>query len=96
MQKQLFPANPASRVQTVIQPLYQDMLAQFASIRSDWIKRSFGSMLSKLEEVDEGGIWQGGRGREKTQLHGRLWDAMGVVAEVSYFDTSSSYFFPNH
>jgi hypothetical protein len=39
-------------------------------------------MLAKVDEVDEGGIWQGGKGGEKARLVGDLWDAMSIVVEV--------------
>lgn len=45
--------------------------------------KSFSSMLSKVEEVDEGGIWEGGRGKEKVAALVDLWDAMPIFTEVS-------------
>jgi len=45
--------------------------------------KSFRAMLVRVEEVDEGGIWEGGRGKEKVAALIDLWDAMPVMAEVS-------------
>lgn len=45
--------------------------------------KSFRAMLIRVEEVDEGGIWEGGRGKEKVAALIDLWDAMPVMAEVS-------------
>lgn len=44
--------------------------------------KSFRSMLVRVEEVDEGGIWEGGRGKEKVAALIDLWDAMPIMAEV--------------
>lgn len=46
--------------------------------------KSFRAMLVRVEEVDEGGIWEGGRGKEKVAALIDLWDAMPVMAEVSW------------
>lgn len=39
-------------------------------------------MLGKVEEVDEGGIWQGEKSGEKIKLLGDLWDALSIAVEV--------------
>lgn len=48
--------------------------------------KSFSGMLTRVEEVDEGGIWEGGRGKEKVAALVDLWDAMPILAEVSSFE----------
>lgn len=45
--------------------------------------KSFSGMLSKVDEVDEGGIWEGGRGKEKVAALVDLWDAIPLLTEVS-------------
>lgn len=47
--------------------------------------KSFSGMLSKVDEVDEGGIWEGGRGKEKVAALVDLWDAIPLLTEVGYF-----------
>ena len=55
----------------------------FAALRGDWMKRSLGGLVSRIEEVDEGGIWEGSRGREKVRGLVDLYEVMIVVLEVS-------------
>jgi hypothetical protein len=40
-------------------------------------------MVSRVEEIDEGGIWEAGRGKEKVKGLVGLWDVLLVVTEVS-------------
>lgn len=46
------------------------------------MKRSLGGMVNRVEEIDEGGIWEGGRAREKVKGLIGLWDVMVVILEV--------------
>lgn len=72
-----------SYTQSIIQPIFDDSMASFAQLRGEWMVKSFSSMLTKVEEVDEGGIWEGGRGKEKVAALVDLWDAMPILTEVS-------------
>jgi hypothetical protein len=56
----------------------------FAALRGDWMKRSLGGLVSRIEEIDEGGIWEGGRGREKVRGLVDMWEVMIVILEVSW------------
>lgn len=47
------------------------------------MERSLGGMVGRVDDVDEGGIWEGGRGREKVKGLVGLWEVLVVVAEVS-------------
>jgi hypothetical protein len=38
--------------------------------------------VSRVEEIDEGGIWEAGRGKEKVKGLVGLWDVLLVVTEV--------------
>lgn len=69
--------------QTIIQPIFDDTMAAFAQNRGEWMVKSFSGMLSKVDEVDEGGIWEGGRGKEKVAALVDLWDAIPLLTEVS-------------
>lgn len=44
--------------------------------------KTLGGMVSRVEEVDEGGIWEGGRGREKVRALGACWEVALVLVEV--------------
>jgi hypothetical protein len=66
----------------MIQPILDETLNSFAKMRGEWMVSSFRPMLARVEEVDEGGIWEGGRGKEKVAALIDLWDAMPIMAEV--------------
>jgi len=72
-----------SYTQSIIQPIFDETIASLANLRGEWMVKSFRAMLVRVEEVDEGGIWEGGRGKEKVAALIDLWDAMPVMAEVS-------------
>jgi exocyst complex protein 7 len=76
-------SSQQSYTQTIIQPIFDETISSFASMRGYWMVKSFRAMLVRVEEVDEGGIWEGGRGKEKVAALIDLWDAMPVMAEVS-------------
>lgn len=78
------PSSPQPKTESIIQPLYGDMVRSFADVRADGINRSMTHLLARVDEIDEGGIWEGGRGREKARGLIGLWDALIVIAEVSY------------
>jgi hypothetical protein len=58
-------------------------MSSFAAMRGEWMVKSFRGMLVRVDEVDEGGIWEGGRGKEKVAALIDLWDAMPIMAEAS-------------
>ena len=62
--------------------MFDDSMANFASQRGEWMKRSLGSMVNRVDEIDEGGIWEGGRAREKVRGLISLWEVMVVMLEV--------------
>jgi len=72
-----------SYTQSIIQPIFDETIASLANLRGEWMVKSLRAMLVRVEEVDEGGIWEGGRGKEKVAALIDLWDAMPVMAEVS-------------
>ena len=72
-----------SYTQSIIQPIFDETIASLANLRGEWMVKSFRAMLVRVEEVDEGGIWEGGRGKEKVAALIDLWDAMPVMTEVS-------------
>jgi exocyst complex protein 7 len=76
-------AAQQSYTQSIIQPILDDTMSSFASSRGEWMVKSLRGMLIRVEEVDEGGIWEGGRGKEKVAALIDLWDAMPIMAEVS-------------
>jgi exocyst complex protein 7 len=67
---------------SVIQPMFDDCMSQFANLRGEWMKRSLGVMVNRVDEIDEGGIWEGGRAREKVRGLISLWEVMVVILEV--------------
>jgi exocyst complex protein 7 len=72
-----------SYTQSIIRPIFDETIASLANLRGEWMVKSFRAMLVRVEEVDEGGIWEGGRGKEKVAALIDLWDAMPVMTEVS-------------
>ena len=40
-------------------------------------------LVSHVEEIDEGGIWESGRARDKVRGLISLWDVLIIVMEVS-------------
>ena len=67
---------------SLVQPMFDDSMTNFASQRGEWMKRSLGSMVNRVDEIDEGGIWEGGRAREKVRGLISLWEVMVVMLEV--------------
>ncbi len=39
-------------------------------------------MVNRVDELDEGGIWEGGRGRDKVRGLVGLWEVLVVILEV--------------
>lgn len=81
--KILSPSQATPKTDSVARPVFADAMKDFAAMRGDWMKRSLGGLVSRIEEVDEGGIWEGGRGREKVRGLVDLWEVMIVILEVS-------------
>lgn len=77
------PSSPHPKTESIVEPMYDDMIRSFASLRAEGISHSLDVLLGRVEEIDEGGIWEGGRGREKARGLTGLWDALIVLAEVS-------------
>lgn len=82
--KILTPPQPTPKTETVVRPVFSDAMNDFAALRGDWMKRSLGGLVSRIEEIDEGGIWEGGRGREKVRGLVDMWEVMIVILEVSW------------
>ena len=40
-------------------------------------------MVSHIEEIDEGGIWEASRGQDKVKGLVQLWEVMVIIMEVS-------------
>ena len=79
----LHPSQPTPKTETIVQPIFDQAMASFAELRGEWMRRSLGVMVGRVEELDEGGIWEGGRGREKVRGLVGLWEVLVVVLEVS-------------
>ena len=47
------------------------------------MRRSMGGMVSHVEEIDEGGIWEASRGQDKVEGLMGLWQVMIIIMEVS-------------
>ena len=82
MQKLIHPAEATPKTQTIVQPIFDQAMSTFADLRGDWLRRTLGAMVNKVEEVDEGGIWEGGRGKEKVRGLVGLWEVMVIMLEV--------------
>ena len=76
-----FPHKAMPRSESLFQPRFDDMISQFASIRGEWVCRSLSPMMSRLEELDEGGIWDG-QVEAKVEALVNLWEVMLVVIEA--------------
>ena len=46
------------------------------------MKKSLNSMISRIEEIDEGGIWESSRGTEKVRGIIDLWEVLIIIVEV--------------
>ncbi|ODN84885.1 hypothetical protein L202_00737 [Cryptococcus amylolentus CBS 6039] len=90
----LYPAAETPKTATVLNPSYEDAISKLAGIRGEWICRSMSSLVSKVEEADEGGIWEGHSGREKVESILRLWEVIIHVAEAETMLITT--LFPNH
>lgn len=83
MDKTLGSVEKNPKAVSVVQPMFSDGMMKFANLRGEWMKRSLGGMVNRVEEIDEGGIWESGRAREKVRGLIDLWEVMVVVVEVS-------------
>ncbi|OXB39264.1 hypothetical protein J007_00940 [Cryptococcus neoformans] len=90
----LNPANPAPKTLSIIQPIFEDAISQFARLRGDWVCRSLSALAVKVEEVDEGGVWEGQSGRGKVGNIMSIWEAIMHAAEGETMLAES--LFPNH
>lgn len=79
----LNPANPTPKTLSIIQPIFEDAVSQFARLRGDWMCRSLNALAIKVEEADEGGIWENQGGRGKVGNIMSIWEAIMHAAEVS-------------
>lgn len=59
------------------------LIRGLADLRGGWQRRTLGPVVERVEEVDEGGIWEGGRGREKVKAIMNCWEILLVLIEVS-------------
>ncbi|WVQ78246.1 hypothetical protein IAT38_000329 [Cryptococcus sp. DSM 104549] len=89
----LFPPNPTPKTAGIIQPIFEDAVTKFAALRGDWICRSLSGLASRVEEADEGGIWENG-GREKVGGLVTMWEAVLAAAEAETMLITT--LFPNH
>ncbi|WWD15716.1 hypothetical protein CI109_100138 [Kwoniella shandongensis] len=78
------PNNPTPKTTSIVQPIFDDAIARSSELRGDWMCRSLRSLVSRIEEADEGGIWEGGKGRGKEKVKGivGLWESVMVLAEA--------------
>ncbi|WVR04979.1 hypothetical protein IAU60_001991 [Kwoniella sp. DSM 27419] len=77
------PLNVSTpKTASIIEPMWSDTLRSFGDMRGDWICRSLNGMIGRVEEIDEGGIWQGGRSKDKIKGLVGLWDSLLLVAEA--------------
>ncbi|ORY27086.1 Cullin repeat-like-containing domain protein [Naematelia encephala] len=83
----LNPRKSTPKTSSIIEPIMENATSAFAEMRGEWIKRSLSGMMTRVEEVDEGGIWEGDRGREKVKGLIGLCEVVIVVAEVSMAET---------
>jgi exocyst complex protein 7 len=83
MTSMLHPTPPTPKTASIIEPIFDDTIATFAEMRGEWISRSFSGMIARVDEVDEGGIWEGGRGNDKVRSLVGLWEGLTVITEVS-------------
>ncbi|XAO24207.1 hypothetical protein I312_103002 [Cryptococcus bacillisporus CA1280] len=90
----LSPANPTPKTLSIIQPIFEDAISQFATIRGDWMCRSMNALLIEVEEADEGGIWEGKGGRGKVGNIMNIWEAIMHAAEGETMLAEA--LFPNH
>ena len=83
IQKILHPSKPNPKTETIVQPIFDEAMRTFADLRGEWLKRGLSVMMNRVEEVDEGGIWEGGRGRGKVRGLVGLWEVLVIILEVS-------------
>ncbi|KAK8870005.1 hypothetical protein IAR55_000575 [Kwoniella newhampshirensis] len=78
------PNAPTPKTQSIIQPIFDETIPNFASLRGDWMCRSMSGLVARIEEADEGGIWEGGKGRGKEKVRGLvgLWESVMILAEA--------------
>ena len=82
MQQLLYPTHSTPKTETLIRPIYDEAITAFAELRGEWMRRSYRVLVDRVEQVDEGGIWEGGRGREKVRGLIGLWEVLVIILEV--------------
>ncbi|GFZ46609.1 hypothetical protein JCM24511_03829 [Saitozyma sp. JCM 24511] len=93
----LHPASPRPalpKTESLLAPRYAELISSFADMRGEWMRKSLGVLLGRVEEVDEGGIWEMGRGREKAGGLVALWEGMIVLTEAETLLITT--LFPSH
>jgi exocyst complex protein 7 len=78
----LAPSNPTPKTELLVSPIFDEAMGGFAAMRGDWMRRSLSGMVSRIEEIDEGGIWEGGRGGEKVRALVDLCELLIIIMEV--------------
>ncbi|WRT66900.1 uncharacterized protein IL334_003865 [Kwoniella shivajii] len=78
----LYPRNPTPKTLSIVQPIWEQTISSFAEMRGDWFCRCLSGLVSRVEEIDEGGIWSEGRGRDKVRGLVGLWESLLNLAEA--------------
>ncbi|KAK4687879.1 exocyst complex component 7, partial [Tremellales sp. Uapishka_1] len=86
MLKLLHPSVPTPKTESLITPMFDKMVSEFSVSEGDWLRRGLDAMVAHVDEIDEGGIWEDGRGSEKVEGLLGLWEGMMVLVEVSFWD----------
>jgi exocyst complex protein 7 len=77
------PNNSNPKTRSVLDRQHEQAMSEFSHQRGEWIRKSISSLASKVEEADEGGIWEGSSGG-KVKLLMAMWEALTVAMEVIY------------
>jgi hypothetical protein len=83
LQQYTDPRSPHKKTQELALPQRDQLVRGLADIRGEWLRRTLGPIVARVDEVDEGGIWEGGRGREKVKAITTCWEVLLVLIEVS-------------
>jgi len=74
-----YPEPPTPRAAQVITPIMDELIADVAQIRGDWLRKSMSGLATRVEEADAT-VYEG-RGGEKVRLCMKMWDTFLTVCE---------------
>jgi hypothetical protein len=62
------------------------LVRRLADTRGNVLSGVLAPLARRVDEVQERGIWEGGKGEEKTvREFGRVWEVMEILIEVCSF-----------